>query len=138
MTLSITHYTMNINLSLSLSLSQLMISMVGTDDFGTKTISNFASNGVSTEYVFTTPNAPTGVAQITVTEDGQNAIVVVAGANDELTPENVYFNAFFIHFNKYFKENNNFFLHFFYLAYFFKDSFSSSAKWRFLVSVLST
>ena len=66
-----------------------MITMVGADDFGAKTISNFASNGVSTEYVFTTPNAPTGVAQITVTDNGQNAIVIVAGANDELTPDKV-------------------------------------------------
>lgn len=58
-----------------------MVCKVGKDSFGENYIQNFKSNGVSTEYVGQTSEASTGVAPITVNDDGQNAIVIVAGAN---------------------------------------------------------
>ena len=44
---------------------------------------------VNTAHVSFTKEALTGVAQILVEESGQNSIVIVAGANDHLKPEDV-------------------------------------------------
>ncbi|GCB62051.1 hypothetical protein scyTo_0013020 [Scyliorhinus torazame] len=62
---------------------------VGKDSFGDNYIENFKSNGVSTVYVGQTDEASTGVAPITVNDEGQNAIVIVAGANLLLNSEDL-------------------------------------------------
>ncbi|XP_048452486.1 ribokinase isoform X2 [Rhincodon typus] len=66
-----------------------MVSKVGKDSFGDNYIENFKSNGVSTEYVGQTDEASTGVAPITVNDEGQNAIIIVAGANLLLNSEDL-------------------------------------------------
>ncbi|XP_051880980.1 ribokinase isoform X1 [Pristis pectinata] len=66
-----------------------MVCKVGNDTFGENYIENFKSNGISTEYVAQTSEASTGVASITVNDDGQNEIVIVAGANLLLNSEDL-------------------------------------------------
>src|SRR5215212_3498713 len=58
-----------------------MLGRVGEDAFGAELVENLHVNGVGTEHVETIPDAPTGSAFITVTPDGENAIVVSPGAN---------------------------------------------------------
>src|ERR1700757_1204774 len=67
----------------------LMVARVGSDLFGEATIKNFASFGVDTTHVRVVQGAPTGVAPIFVEPSGQNRIIVVKGANDTLSPEDV-------------------------------------------------
>ncbi|HTB15714.1 MAG TPA: ribokinase [Bryobacteraceae bacterium] len=67
-----------------------MVARVGDDMFGEATIENFKSFGIDTSRVLITPGVSTGVAPIFVESNGQNRILVVKGANDRLTPEDVY------------------------------------------------
>jgi len=67
-----------------------MIARVGDDMFGEATIRNFKSFGIDTAHVKVTAGVSTGVAPIFVDSAGQNRIIVVKGANDRLTPEDVY------------------------------------------------
>lgn len=66
-----------------------MIGRVGDDAFGRSLLEGLAADRVDVRHVSTTPNAPTGVAQIIVEQTGQNAICVAPGANHRLTPEDV-------------------------------------------------
>ncbi len=66
-----------------------MLGRVGEDAFGRDLVENLSENGVDTQHVKTVPNAPTGSAFITVTPDGENAIVVSPGANRSFGPEEV-------------------------------------------------
>ncbi|XP_043941152.1 ribokinase isoform X1 [Protopterus annectens] len=59
----------------------LVICKVGKDTFGDNYIQNFRNNGVFTDFAFQTEEASTGVALIIVNDEGQNSIVIVAGAN---------------------------------------------------------
>jgi ribokinase len=67
-----------------------MVARVGDDMFGEATIENFKSFGIDTSQVLITSGVSTGVAPIFVESNGQNRILVVKGANDRLTPEDVY------------------------------------------------
>jgi ribokinase len=67
----------------------LMIAKVGDDLFGEATIRNFQSYGVDTRHVHIVPGVSTGVAPIFVEPTGQNRIIVVKGANDQLSPADV-------------------------------------------------
>ena len=66
-----------------------MLGRVGEDAFGQGLVRNLRDNGVDAKYVRTTPDAPTGSAFITVTPDGENAIVVSPGANRSFGPDEV-------------------------------------------------
>lgn len=67
-----------------------MITKVGEDIFGRDTLKNYETLGFDTHYVLFTDQASTGVAPIWVDEStGNNAIIVVAGANDLLSPADV-------------------------------------------------
>ena len=44
-------------------------------------LANFTTLGVDTSFVTTTPDAASGIAQITVDDNGQNEIIIVPGAN---------------------------------------------------------
>jgi len=67
----------------------LMIAKVGDDLFGEATIRNFQSYGIDTRHVQIVPGVSTGVAPIFVEPTGQNRIIVVKGANDQLGPADV-------------------------------------------------
>lgn len=62
-----------------------MVAKLGKDLFGDQTIVNFKSHQVTTEFVFVAEGVSSGVAPITVTHKGENAIVIVPGANELLT-----------------------------------------------------
>ena len=58
-----------------------MFGKVGDDQYGSDLIDNLAAAGVNTDGVFKEPAGQTGLAFITVNEDGDNTIIVAAGAN---------------------------------------------------------
>ncbi|XP_028838900.1 ribokinase isoform X1 [Denticeps clupeoides] len=58
-----------------------MVCKLGNDFFGDKYVQNFKDHGISTDYVEQTAEAVTGAASIIVNDAGENAIVIVAGAN---------------------------------------------------------
>ncbi|XP_028580268.1 ribokinase isoform X3 [Podarcis muralis] len=58
-----------------------MICKVGKDSFGNDYLENFKKNGIPTEFVGQTEDAATGAASIIVNKEGENFIVIVAGAN---------------------------------------------------------
>ena len=66
-----------------------MVARVGNDLFGPATIKNFESQGIDAKYVMLTQGVSSGVAPIFVDPSGQNRIIVVKGANDMLSPEDV-------------------------------------------------
>jgi len=65
-----------------------MIGRVGQDAFGDALLGNLRQNGVETKHVLQDGGA-TGVALITVSDDGQNTIVVAQGANALLSTEDI-------------------------------------------------
>lgn len=65
------------------------VAKLGMDDFGDQAIKNFKKDNINTDFIFRTPNSPSGVALIFVDDTGENVIVAVQGANAELLPEDV-------------------------------------------------
>jgi ribokinase len=63
-----------------------MVGRVGGDSYGEMTLANFEAQGVDTRYLARVAGS-SGVAPIWVEPDGTNRIIVIAGANDALTPE---------------------------------------------------
>jgi ribokinase len=66
-----------------------MVGCVGADSSGEQLKASLRAANVDVTYVRTTTAAATGVALITVEQSGQNQIVVAAGANECLQPEEV-------------------------------------------------
>jgi len=66
-----------------------MITKLGEDVFGKQTIENFKNCGINTDYVYFTDKASSGVAPISVDKNGNNSIIVVAGANNLITKDEV-------------------------------------------------
>jgi ribokinase len=63
-----------------------LVGRVGLDGFGMALLEAAAASGVDTRFVQRDPQAPTGVALITLDSAGQNTIIVVPGANGQLSP----------------------------------------------------
>jgi ribokinase len=68
----------------------ILVARLGDDVFGHQSLENLKKEKVDTRYVTLTPDAPSGVALITVDTAGNNAIVVAPGANAKLSPDDVY------------------------------------------------
>jgi ribokinase len=66
-----------------------MVGRVGRDVFADQQRASLAAAGVDTEHVLTTDGEATGVALIFVESGGQNMIVIAAGANGKLAPEDL-------------------------------------------------
>lgn len=66
-----------------------MVTKVGRDVFGQDTVRNYQSLGIDTTHVLFDDERFSGVAPIFVDDDAQNCIVVVPGANDGLSPDDV-------------------------------------------------
>lgn len=66
-----------------------MIGRVGKDIFGNRLLESLKSQGVNANHVGVDQEAASGIAMITLDENGQNSIVVASGANMRLTPEDV-------------------------------------------------
>ncbi len=66
-----------------------MIGRVGADDFGRQLRSQLNAVGVDTQFVLDDTDAATGVALISVSDDGQNSIIVAPGANGRVTQNDI-------------------------------------------------
>ncbi|XP_051037780.1 ribokinase [Phodopus roborovskii] len=66
-----------------------IVCKVGKDSFGNDYIENLKQNHISTEFTYQTRDAATGAASIIVNDEGQNIIVIVAGANLLLSTEDL-------------------------------------------------
>lgn len=66
-----------------------MVTKLGQDIFGENTLKNFQAWGINTQHVLFTDQAFSGVAPIAVDPEGHNAIIIVTGANDLLTEEEI-------------------------------------------------
>jgi ribokinase len=72
-----------------LGASVAMLGRVGDDDEGRLLISALGEAGVATDHVLVTGDANSGIALITVDDEGENTIVVSPGANARLTPADI-------------------------------------------------
>jgi len=63
-----------------------MVGCVGNDPNGATLRASLEAEGIDCAALATSPDAPTGVALIIVDDASQNAIVIVAGANAQVTP----------------------------------------------------
>lgn len=63
-----------------------LLGCVGDDAFGKELKQHLKNQGIHTDAIKTSPNSTTGVASITLSE-GDNSIIVVPGANLNLTPK---------------------------------------------------
>jgi ribokinase len=67
-----------------------MVGRLGDDNFGRDYLDNFRRLGLDTSHMSITPGASTGVAPIWVEQaSGDNQIIVVLGANELLSPDDV-------------------------------------------------
>ena len=64
-----------------------MVGKVGLDADGDDFLRQFCSLGINTKLISQTKNTATGIATILVNDEGNNAIVIVPGANLELQPK---------------------------------------------------
>lgn len=65
------------------------IGKIGDDLFGKQSFQLFDEEGVDTSGILSDRQSPSGIALITVDEQGENSIVVAPGANARLQPEDV-------------------------------------------------
>lgn len=72
-----------------LGASVLMVTKVGDDMFADNTIRNLAGFGVDTKYVERVKGRSSGVAPIMVEPSGENSILIVKGANNDLSPADI-------------------------------------------------
>ena len=66
-----------------------LISKTGNDVFGKQSVMLYNAEDINTDYIFSDPNLPSGVALITVDSFGENCIVVASGANASLSPADI-------------------------------------------------
>ncbi len=66
-----------------------MVGCVGGDAYGQELLASLGADGVDTQFVRVVADAHTGVALITVDDAGENSIVVISGANWQLTQADV-------------------------------------------------
>jgi len=66
-----------------------LISKTGNDVFGKQSVMLYNTENIKTDYIFSDPKHPSGVALITVDAQGENCIVVASGANASLSPSDI-------------------------------------------------
>ena len=62
---------------------------VGMDGFGDEAIRGFEEESLDLRFLKRIPNAATGTALIAVDDAGQNQIIVIPGANEQILPEDL-------------------------------------------------
>src|SRR3984885_9321164 len=72
-----------------LGASVVMVTAVGDDMFADATIRNLEAVGVDTKHVRRVKGKPSGVAPIMVEPNGENSILIVKGANADLSPADI-------------------------------------------------
>ncbi len=66
-----------------------MVGCVGEDELGNMLVQSLQKDGVDVSDIVRAKGVSTGIASITVDNDGNNCIIVVAGANNMLTAERI-------------------------------------------------
>ncbi|XP_051168587.1 ribokinase-like [Leptopilina boulardi] len=66
-----------------------LVTSLGSDVLGQQYIDKLKSEGIDVTYVKNRKNSHTGAAQITVADNGDNNIIIVPGANELLTKEDI-------------------------------------------------
>ncbi len=66
-----------------------MIGRVGEDAFAARLIENLNREQINTAHVLTTFASPSGIAIVAVEQSGENAIMVVPGANGKVSPQDI-------------------------------------------------
>lgn len=66
-----------------------LISKTGNDVFGKQSVMLYTAENIKTDYIYSDPKHPSGVALITVDSYGENCIVVASGANAYLSPSDI-------------------------------------------------
>ncbi|KAL7639203.1 UNVERIFIED_CONTAM: hypothetical protein RMT77_010737 [Armadillidium vulgare] len=66
-----------------------LVACVGDDTFGENYLKSLDDDGINKEYVTTVGNVSTGVATIVVDGKGENSIIIVGGANQKMTINDV-------------------------------------------------
>ncbi len=61
------------------------VARVGDDIFGEQALKGFKEDGINTDFIIKDKDAPSGIAEIFVAEDGENSIAVALGANLNLS-----------------------------------------------------
>jgi ribokinase len=69
--------------------SVTLISKTGNDVFGKQSVMLYTAENIKTDFIYSDPKHPSGVALITVDSQGENCIVVASGANAYLTPSDI-------------------------------------------------
>lgn len=69
----------------------IFICKVGDDSLGNKSIKEYESHGINTEYICVEKDEHTGVALIMVDKEGENLISVASGANSKLKIKDIAF-----------------------------------------------
>lgn len=65
------------------------VTKLGTDMFGNEAFTLFSQEGINTDFIVRDEVNPSGVALITVDENGENCIVVASGSNGTLSPDDI-------------------------------------------------
>jgi len=73
------------------------IARVGDDEYGRKAMIDLKKEHINTDGVIWDSSTPTGMASITVNNQGENCIVAVSGANARLSPHDIDQNKDLIH-----------------------------------------
>ncbi len=68
-----------------LGLPVAAVGKIGKDMLGKEYLSHFQENKIDTKYIFESSEESTGIAMINVDESGENTIIVISGANSELS-----------------------------------------------------
>jgi len=66
-----------------------LISKTGNDVFGKQSVMLYTAENIKTDFIYSDPKHPSGVALITVDSHGENCIVVASGANAYLNPADI-------------------------------------------------
>jgi ribokinase len=66
-----------------------LIARVGSDVFGQHMLANLKDQNIDTAHIRLDQDQATGVASIIVDDDGRNCIIVVPGANGQLSPADI-------------------------------------------------
>ncbi len=67
----------------------VFIASIGDDAYGMESVKGYKLDNINTENIKVCKGMPSGIAMITISESGENAIVVASGANAALLPEDL-------------------------------------------------
>lgn len=67
----------------------VFIASVGNDSYGDDSVKGYKLDNINTENIKICKGIPSGIAMITISDSGENAITVASGANAQLKPEDL-------------------------------------------------